>query len=253
MRAPFNLLYQNAGNETQLTMWSEGATIEAWLATERALALSQGELGVIDHADAEAIATAAVLDNIDHAELWKVGKNVGYPILGLVRQISAPLPEGPDGRVHYGAPPQDIMATGLVRQMTSSLRALDAQLERFGAGLATKAAAQYKFTVMAGRTHAQQAVPTTYGATLAALLDEVRRQRARLQETYERIRLVSLWGAGGTNAAQGPKSAETRKLVAEKLGLKDPVVPWHTKSFERIFHGWCNTFSFTRDVISVSR
>ncbi|MFP7665620.1 lyase family protein [Corynebacterium pyruviciproducens] len=253
MRAPFNLLYQNAGNETQLTMWSEGATIEAWLATERALALSQGELGVIDHADAEAIATAAVLDNIDHAELWKVGKNVGYPILGLVRQISAHLPEGPDGRVHYGATTQDIMDTGLVLQMTSSLRALDAQLERFGAGLATKAAAQYKFTVMAGRTHAQQAVPTTYGATLAALLDEVRRQRARLQETYERIRLVSLWGAGGTNAAQGPKSAETRKLVAEKLGLKDPVVPWHTKSFERIFHGWCNTFSFTRDVISVSR
>lgn len=253
MRAPFNLLYQNAGNETQLTMWSEGATIEAWLATERALALSQGELGVIDHADAEAIATAAVLDNIDHAELWKVGKNVGYPILGLVRQISAHLPEGPDGRVHYGATTQDILDTGLVLQMTSSLRALDAQLERFGAGLATKAAAQYKFTVMAGRTHAQQAVPTTYGATLAALLDEVRRQRARLQETYERIRLVSLWGAGGTNAAQGPKSAETRKLVAEKLGLKDPVVPWHTKSFERIFHGWCNTFSFTRDVISVSR
>ncbi|WOT01983.1 lyase family protein [Corynebacterium pyruviciproducens] len=252
MRAPFNLLYQNTDNETQLTIWSEDATIEAWLATERALALSQGELGVIDPADTETIATAAVLDNIDHAELWKVGKNVGYPILGLVRRISAHLPEGPDGRVHYGATTQDILDTGLVLQMTSSLRALDAQLERFGAGLATKAA-QYKFTVMAGRTHAQQAVPTTYGATLAALLDEVRRQRARLQETYERIGLVSLWGAGGTNAAQGPKSAETRKLVAEKLGLKDPVVPWHTKSFERIFHGWCNTFSFTRDVISVSR
>lgn len=181
-----------------------------------------------------------------------MGKNVGYLILGLVCQISAHLPEGPDGRVHYGTTTQGIMDTRLVLQMTSSLRALGAQLERFGAGLATKAA-QYKFTVMAGHTHAQQAVPTTYGATLAALLDEVRRQRARLQETYERIGLVSLWGAGGTNAAQGPKSAETRKLVAEKLGLKDPVVPWHTKSFEGIFHGWCNTFSFTRDVISVSR
>lgn len=258
MRAPFNLLYQNAGNETQLTIWSEDATIEAWLATERALALSQGELGVIDPADAEAIATAAVLDNIDHAELWKVGKNVGYPILGLVRQISAHLPEGPDGRVHYGATTQDIMDTGLVLQMTSSLRALDAQLERFGAGLASKAA-KYKNTVMAGRTHAQQAVPTTYGATLAALLDEIRRQRARLQETYERIRLVSLWGAGGTNAAQGPKSAETRKLVADKLGLKDPVVPWHTDRDILAEYGWvcvsiCATLAkFARNIVDLSR
>lgn len=258
MRAPFNLLYQNAGNETQLKIWSEDATIEAWLATERAIALAQGELGVIDKEDATAIVGAAVLENIDHDELWEVGKNVGYPILGLVRQISSHLPDGPDGRVHYGATTQDIMDTGLVLQMTASLSALDAQLERFGKGLAAKAE-QYKNSVMAGRTHAQQAVPTTFGATLAALLDEVRRQRVRLHDTYEHIRVVSLWGAGGTNAAQGPKSTETRKLVADKLGLKDPVVPWHTDRDILADYGWacvsvCATLAkFARNIVDLSR
>ncbi|MFP7696216.1 lyase family protein [Trueperella sp. LYQ143] len=200
--SPFSLMWQFATDPEQNTLWSADSAIESWLATERGLALAQGELGIIDPDTAQHIARAAVLENIDRDELWKVGKNVGYPILGLVRQISAHLPEGPNGRVHYGATTQDIMDTGLALQMSRSVEYLDHQLQRFGDALATHAR-QHAHSIMPGRTHAQQAVPTTFGATLATLLDQVRRQRERLPATHQRVRVISLFGAGGTNAAQG--------------------------------------------------
>ena len=62
--------------------------------------------------DAAAIVRAARRENIDTDTLWKTARNVGYPILGLVHEVSAALPVGPNGRVHYGATTQDIMEPG---------------------------------------------------------------------------------------------------------------------------------------------
>lgn len=118
------------------------------------------------------------------------------------------------------------MDTALALQMSRSLEALDEQLQRLGDALAERAT-EHAGTVMPGRTHAQQAVPTTFGATLATLLDQVRRQRTRLQQAHERIAVVSLFGAGGTNAAEGPRSVGIRSRLAAELGLADVPVPWH--------------------------
>lgn len=256
--APFSLLWQNAGNPEQHAIFSDDAVIESYLATERALAVAQGELGVIDQEHANLIADAAVIDNIDRDQLWKDARNVGYPILGLVRQVSAHLPEGANGRVHYGATTQDIMDTGLVMQMLRSLEYLDAQMDRLGTALA-KVVTEHRSTVMPGRTHAQQAVPTTLGATMATLLDQLRRQRERLQRAHENLRVVSLYGAGGTNAAQGEKSTQTRARVAELLGLKDAMVPWHVDRDLLSEYGWvcaqiCGTVAkFGRNIVDLSR
>ena len=166
-RASVSLLTQLAGEPVHLELFGPDACLQSWLAAERALALAQSELGIIDLADAAAISAAARLDNIDRDELWASAKNVGYPILGMVRQISRLLPEGPNGRVHYGATTQDIMDTGLALQMQRSLYELDARLGQLGEALARQCEANAK-TVMPARTHAQQAVPTTLGATLVS-------------------------------------------------------------------------------------
>ncbi len=256
--APFSLLWQNAGDAAQADIFSADATIESWLAAERALAQAQASVGVIEQSDADAIVAAAQLDNIDRDQLWKDAKNVGYPILGLVRQISAHCPPGPDGRVHYGATTQDIMDTGLALQMTRSLQAIDAQLARLGDALAARVQ-EYADAVMPGRTHAQQAVPTTFGATTATLLDQVRRQRERLQQAYDRINVISLYGAGGTNAAEGPKSTQTRAKMAEILGMADAEVPWHVDRDLLSEYGWiCSTITgtcakFGRNIVDLSR
>ena len=125
----FSLLTHLAADQQQLELFSQRANIEGWLATERALALAQAQYGVIERSDALAIVEAARFDNIDSADLWKSARNVGYPILGLVRQIGHSLDARASGRVHFGATTQDIMDTGLSLQMTRSLEALDYSLQ----------------------------------------------------------------------------------------------------------------------------
>lgn len=256
--APFSQLWQYAANPEQIKIFSSDASIQGWLDAEKALATAQAKHGAITEEDAKAINEAATLDNIDRDRLWKDAKNVGYPILGLVRQISEALPEGPNGRVHYGATTQDIMDTGLALQMTASLRALDEQLTRLGNALAERAE-EHKNTVMPGRTHAQQAIPTTFGATLATYLEQVRRQRERIAQAIERINVVSLFGAGGNNAAQGETAPAVRATMAELLGMNDPVVPWHVERDVLAEYGWlCSTICGTvaklgRNVVDLSR
>lgn len=256
--APFSLLWRNAGDPVQAELFGEDSCIESWLSVERALATAQASLGVIGPSDAEAIVRAARIGNIDRDRLWRDAQNVGYPILGLVRQISAHCPAGPDGRVHYGATTQDIMDTALALRMSRSLEALDEQLQRLGDALAERAT-EHAGTVMPGRTHAQQAVPTTFGATLATLLDQVRRQRTRLQQAHERIAVVSLFGAGGTNAAEGPRSVGIRSRLAAELGLADVPVPWHVDRDVLSEYGWiCATIAGTcaklgRNIVDLSR
>ncbi|MFT0846972.1 adenylosuccinate lyase family protein [Actinomycetaceae bacterium L2_0104] len=257
-KSPFSMLYQFAANEDQLRIFSDEETIQCWLDTEAALAIAQGEAGVIDAEDAKQIAAACTLDNIDRDELWKSAQNVGYPIFGLVRQIGHHLPDGPNGRVHYGATTQDIMDSGLAIQMSRSLAALDKQLLKLG-DLLSKLAVTYRDTVMPGRTHAQQAVPTTFGATLAVTVGELSRQRERLAHAYENVRVISLFGAGGTNAAQGPHSVAVRTRVAELLGLRDTSTPWHVNRDVLAEYGFiCATIcgslaKLARDVVDLSR
>ncbi|GAA0934368.1 lyase family protein [Pseudonocardia zijingensis] len=257
-RSPFSLLVHLAGDGEQLEIFSEQSSIEAWLAAERALARAQAEHGVITRDDADAIVAAARPGNVDAAALWTSARTVGYPILGLVRAISAALPPGPDGRVHYGATTQDIMDTGLALQMARSLAALDRALGRLGDALAARVT-EHATTVMAARTHAQQAVPTTFGATLGSLLAQFARQRERLAQAAPRIALVSLFGAGGTAAALGPRSAQVRATMAGLLGLHHTDVPWHVDRDGVAEFGWlCTTLTATcaklaRNVVDLSR
>ncbi|RST22889.1 hypothetical protein EF908_14050 [Streptomyces sp. WAC04770] len=242
---PFSLLTHIAGDEQQLAIFSEHATIESWLAAERALAQAQARLGVIPEADAEAIAQAARIDAIDTSKLWATARTVGYPILGLVRQITALLPPGPDGHVHYGATTQDIMDTGLALQLRRSLTALDHRLGNLGDAIATKATEHIR-TVMAARTHAQQAVPTTFGATLATLLTQITRQRDRLAQAEPRIARIALFGAGGTSAALGPHAAQIRSTAATLLDLHNTTIPWHAERDSLAEFGWlCATITAT--------
>ncbi|WP_369021716.1 class-II fumarase/aspartase family protein [Paenarthrobacter ureafaciens] len=255
---PFSLLMHLVGDERQAELFSPAESVESWLAAERALALAQAELGIIAHDDAQAIAKAAVPANVDAERLWGSARNVGYPILGIVREIAAALPDGANGRVHYGATTQDIMDTGLALQLKRSMKLLDEELGQVGDRLAEQVAT-HSDTIMAGRTHAQQAVPTTFGATLASLLGQFTRQRERLVQALPRIAVVSMFGAGGTSAAYGAQSVALRARVAELLGLENTDVPWHVDRDGLAEFGWlCVTITATcaklaRNIVDLSR
>jgi 3-carboxy-cis,cis-muconate cycloisomerase len=100
-------------------------------------------------------------------------------------------------------------------------------LEQVACAIAALADA-HRATVMTARTHAQPAVPTTFGAKCAIWLAEFARHRDRLVTARSRACRISLFGAGGTAAALGDRSQEVRTRLAERLGLGDATVSWHT-------------------------
>jgi 3-carboxy-cis,cis-muconate cycloisomerase len=254
----FSLLLQVAESSAHAEIWSAEQSIEGWLAFERALALAQADEGVIDAEDAAAIARSATRGSIDADELWASARLVGYPILGLARQIAAATPGDAAGRVHFGATTQDVMDTAAALQMQRSLSELDRGLVALGAQIA-RTVQEHATTVMPARTHAQHAVPTTFGATLASLLEQVGRHRARVAEARGRIEAVSLFGAGGTSAAYGPAADRVRRAVASRLGLDVRDVPWHVDRDGPAEFGWlCATVAATcakiaRNVVDLSR
>jgi 3-carboxy-cis,cis-muconate cycloisomerase len=225
-RFNFDLLSQVAGDPTMRGIFSEHATVESWLRTEVALATAQVKLGIISQPALDAIMAAAVVDRIDLDRLWEQTRVVGYPILPLVRQLDELLPADVRGTVHLGATTQDIMDTGLVLQLMTASDRLIQLLDQLCEALSREALA-HADTVMAARTHALHAVPTTFGAKLAVYLSDFTRHHRRAIETREEIATLSLHGAGGTSAAFGDESSRLRQLVAAQLALRVEELPWH--------------------------
>jgi 3-carboxy-cis,cis-muconate cycloisomerase len=207
-------------------VFSESAAVESWLRAEAALARAQAHIGELSVERAEAIAAACTLENVDLPALWADTANVGYPILPLVRQITERLPASERGSLHYGATTQDIMDTGLSLQMDTAIDRLVELTVALGDALAAQVEA-HAGTVMAARTHGQQAVPTTFGAKLATFLRQCDRVRADLVAVRAGCCLVSLHGAAGTSAGLGQRADEVRAEMARQLGLAVPDGPWH--------------------------
>lgn len=225
-RHPWTMLLDTFGDPAMAEVWSETATVRAWLDVERALAAAQAELGLIPASAATAIAER--IDTLDLAPgaLDEGFRHVGYPIVGLLAAVGRDAGPEVGAWLHWGATTQDIMDTGQVIQLRAAFERLEELLVGLG-DHASELAAVHRDTLMAGRTHGQQAVPTTFGAKVATWLAELARQLDRLRVARPRVLMVELFGAGGTSAAMGPDAGRVRHAVAGILGLEAVDVPWH--------------------------
>jgi adenylosuccinate lyase len=94
-------------------------------------------------------------------------------------------------------------------------------------GYLVELAEKYKDTIMAGRTHSQQALPITFGYKAAVWASEVHRHLERMKECMERDFVGQLSGAVGTLAGFGKHAFELQERVIKKLGLMVPDICWH--------------------------
>jgi len=213
------------GTAEMRAVFSDDSTLQAYVRAEVALAVAQGRVGVIPANAAAAIAAKAGEVALDRDQLKSDAENVGYPIVGLVKQLSAKLGEA--GRyVHWGATTQDIMDTAVVLQVREALNLVERDLAAVGAALATLAQ-RYRDTPMAGRTHLQQALPITFGQKAAIWLSMIDRHRERLRQLRPRVLVAQLGGAAGTLASLGDKALDVRRAYAEELSLAEPDITWH--------------------------
>ena len=220
-------LSRRYGDPEVADCFSTEAAIDAWLRVERALATAQGELGVIPAEAARAIETEATPDRIDIALLEERTLVIGYPIVSLIEQIAAASTPIVGRFLHWGATTQDIMDSGLALQLRGALDRLEQLASSVGDALAELAVA-HRDSLIAGRTHARPAVPTTFGAKVAVWLDEWTRHLTRLRDARPRVLAVQLFGAAGLGCRPGAVEPRGAPRVAELLELEPVDVPWHT-------------------------
>ena len=210
-------------------IFSDANHVKTMLEVEAALARAQGKLGVIPLEAAHAIDAATRTLEVDFERL-KVGiENDGFPVIELVRQLREHLAQDTAADfVHFGATTQDILDTARVLQLRLALEIMVQNLERLIAGFASLAR-QHQQTLMAGRTHTQQALPITFGFKVASWLSPLIRHHARWQELEPRVMVVQFGGAVGTLAALGDRGFEVSSSLATELGLNLPLMAWHTQ------------------------
>ena len=221
--AVFGVLY---GSDAMRAAMGERAFLQRMLDVEAALARAQSRLGIVPPEAAAAITEAAAVDRLDLGALAAATRNTGYPVVGLVKQLTALA--GPEAGkwTHWGATTQDIMDTALVLQMRQALALIRGDLIATNLAFA-QMARTHRGTLMAGRTHLQHALPVTFGYKVAVWLSPLLTMVERLDQLRPRVERVQLGGAAGTLASLGTQGLQVQEELARELGLAPADIPWH--------------------------
>ena len=213
------------GSDPMRAVFDEAAYFQRMLDVEAALARVQARLGLIPAAAATRITEVARYELLNPAVLAAQARNVGYPVLGLVAELSRVAGEH-GGWTHWGATTQDIMDSATVLQARDGLALIGAEIAALRDALLAQAA-RHRDAVMAGRTHLQQALPTTLGLKCATWAMPFIAHAERLAQLRPRVERISFGGAAGTLASLGPDGVAVMEGLAAELGLAAPAAPWH--------------------------
>ncbi|MGG5889315.1 3-carboxy-cis,cis-muconate cycloisomerase [Falsiroseomonas sp. HC035] len=214
------------GTDAMRAIIGERAFLQSMLDVEAALARAQSRLGLIPAEAAAAITAAARYEILDIPALALATRNTGFPVVGLVKQLSAAAGAEAGRWTHWGTTTQDVTDSAFVLQMRQAFTLIAADLDRLIEALA-RLAHTHRHTVMPGRTHAQQALPITFGHKAATWLDPLITMRDRLAQALPRILRLQFGGAVGTLASLGEHGPAVQREFARELDLALPAIPWH--------------------------
>jgi 3-carboxy-cis,cis-muconate cycloisomerase len=205
----------------------DDAWLQAMLDAEAGLARALERAGLAPAGSGTAVTAAASASFFDHGKLGRAAAATGNPVPALVATLTGLVPAGHAGAVHRGATSQDIIDTAAMLIAKRALATIMADLSIAASACAALTEA-HATTVMAGRTLLQQAVPVTFGLVTAGWLTAIDEARQRLAQLSDHQLAIQYGGAAGTLAPLGDKGPRVAELLAEELGLANPLLPWHT-------------------------
>lgn len=212
-------------------LWSDRATLQAWLTVEAALAQAQAELGLIPGDAARTICEKADAQCFDLGRLAEEIAFAQHPLVPVLHRFEALCGEPAAGFIHWGATTQNVFDTAAALQMVQTHALLAGHLDA-AIGALGELALRHRLTVMPGRTHGQHALPMSFGLKLAGWIDELDRNRARLAERLAPSFPACMGGAIGSFAATGAAGREVEARLAARLGLQPAGLPMRG-SFDR--------------------
>jgi 3-carboxy-cis,cis-muconate cycloisomerase len=205
----------------------ERAWLQAMLDVERALAVAAGQVGLVSSVAARSVADACRPASFDVARIADSLVTEATPVVELVRQLRALVPDEARTAVHLAATSQDVVDSAMVLVVRRALVAVDRDAAE-AADLLAGLARTHRDDVQVGRTLLQDGAVTTFGAAAASRLVAVDEARHRLSAVVRDRLVLQLGGGVGTLAGTGDLAVEYLDAVARALDLRPPVVPWHT-------------------------
>jgi len=214
MLCPLDFRY---GRKEMKEIFSEDHRIDTQLKVEAALARAHAKAGNIPRSAAREITCAASIDIVTRERVYEIEVETKHDVMAVVKALSEKC--GTAGNyVHLGATSNDIIDTTTALQLRAGLDIIEVDLLALLLTLADLAE-RHRDTMCMGRTHGQNAIPTTYGFKIAGYASEVMRHIERVRECRKRVCVGKLSGAIGTAAALGPKAREVQSLMMKDLGL----------------------------------
>lgn len=237
-----SLIFRNILSHPETArIWSDRTRTQYYLQFESALAKAQSRLSIIPENAASAIVAACSdLDALIDWDLLRTQtENIGYPVLGVVKQLVAKVNNiSPEGEKygewsHWGATTQDLTDTATILQIRDTLNIVEHFLHRSIKAL-RDLSEKHKSTPMPARSNLQQAVPISAGFKFARLLATFLRHKQRLSELRSRILVLEFSGAAGTLATLSSDGTDDvgfrcQDELAKELGLEVPDIAWHTE------------------------
>ena len=224
-------------------LFDDAAFLRAMLEVEGALARVEASLGIIPVSAGERISEICRTAVLDPQQIGQGTWRDGVPVISLVKALREAVGEEWAPYVHWGATTQDIVDTANVLQIRSAIQVMEQRLAALIGRLADLAD-RHRTTVMAGRTHGQQALPVSFGFKVAGWLAPLLRHRNRLSGQRVGLLQLQFGGAAGTLAALGERGLAVMQGLARELNLNLPIMPWHNQrdGFGE-FAGWLSMLS----------
>ncbi len=197
-------------------IWSLENRYRKFLAVEILATRAWAELGIVPREAADQIACKA---DFKLARIEELEQETRHDVVAFTRAVAESL--GPESRYfHYGLTSYDVVDTALSVMLGEAADLLLQGLDKLAAALKEQAL-RYKLTSCVGRTHGVHAEPTSLGLKFALWLAETGRNRTRLEQAAQTVRVGKLSGAVGNFAHIDPFIEE---YVCRELGLQAAAV-----------------------------
>ncbi|MGI6009457.1 MAG: adenylosuccinate lyase, partial [Methanomethylophilus sp.] len=206
------------GRKEMESIFSESSRIKYQMQVEAALARAHAAVGEISQADADEITRVAESGEVTVERIKEIEKLTNHDVMAMVRAMTEKCHGDAGKYVHLGATSNDIVDTATAMQIRDALELVAQDVDDFIMTLA-KLAKRERDTLEIGRTHAQFAIPITYGFKIAGYIAEMLRYRQRLIEIMPRACCGKMAGAVGTGAALGKNFQKIQREVMQDLGL----------------------------------
>ncbi|MCL2032556.1 MAG: adenylosuccinate lyase [Methanomassiliicoccaceae archaeon] len=199
-------------------VFSEEGRILYQMKVEAALAKAHAAMGTIGKDEADEIARVASLDVVNIGRIKEIESETGHDVMALIRAMTEQCKGDAGKYVHLGATSNDIVDTASALQIKDALEIIQDDMDELLYTFA-RIAKKERDTLEIGRTHAQFAIPITFGFKIAGYIAEMIRHKERLFEIAPRACAGKMAGAVGTGAAFGKNFNTIQILVMRDLCL----------------------------------